>query len=73
MPGNSTYRSQWERELIMEIHHKRCARERGATGTEYALVIGFISLAIVAAAVSLGGGFNVWAAGVVETVADLLG
>lgn len=51
--------------------HKR-DRERGATGTEYALLIGFVSLAIVAAAVSLGGGFNVWAGTVVDTVADLL-
>lgn len=56
----------------MEIHHDKHARERGATGTEYALVIGFVSLAIVAAAVSLGEGFNAWAGGVVDTVAALL-
>lgn len=57
----------------MRIHQDKRAREQGATGTEYALVIGFVSLAIVAAAVSLGGGFNVWAATVVDTVGDLLG
>ncbi|MEO6606824.1 MAG: Flp family type IVb pilin [Aeromicrobium sp.] len=56
----------------MNSFRNKCARERGATGVEYALIIGFVSLAIVAAAVSLGGGFNVWAGTVVDTVADLL-
>ena len=56
----------------MKFYQRRRACERGATGTEYALLIGFVSLAIVAAAVSLGGGFNVWAGELVDTISTLL-
>ncbi|WP_332643982.1 Flp family type IVb pilin [Aeromicrobium sp.] len=56
----------------MKYIHDTPARERGATGVEYALVIGLVSLVIVGAAVSLGGGFAVWANTLVGAVDALL-
>jgi Flp pilus assembly pilin Flp len=46
--------------------------ERGVTAVEYSLVIGFVSLAVIAAAVSLGGGFVTWANDLVDLVGTLL-
>lgn len=56
----------------MKYYKGTCVRERGATGVEYALVIGFVSLVIVGAAVSLGSGFNVWASSLADVLGDLL-
>ena len=56
----------------MNFDHNRGLDEHGATGVEYALVISFVSIVVVAAVVSLGGGFDVWAAALVDTVSDLL-
>ncbi|AXT85887.1 Flp family type IVb pilin [Aeromicrobium sp. A1-2] len=46
--------------------------ETGATGVEYALIIGLVSLAMVGAAITLGGGFTTWAGTVVSAVGTLL-
>ena len=56
----------------MILDHNRGLNEHGATGVEYALVISFVSLVLVAAVVSLGGVFNVWVGNLVETIAALL-
>lgn len=48
------------------------AEERGVTAVEYALVIGLVSLLVVAAAVNLGGGFTVWASSLADAVHALL-
>lgn len=56
----------------MKYIHDPRAREGGATAVEYALVIGLVSLVIVGAAVSLGGGFAVWANTLVGVVDALL-
>jgi Flp pilus assembly pilin Flp len=47
-------------------------QERGVTAVEYALVISFVSLLVVAAAVSLGSGFTVWASSVADEIGTLL-
>lgn len=56
----------------MKVLHHRGFGERGATGVEYALVISFVSLFVIAAAVSLGGGFVEWAATLADTIGTLL-
>ncbi|MCW2750641.1 MAG: Flp family type IVb pilin [Aeromicrobium sp.] len=56
----------------MKIFHRRPMDQRGVTSVEYALVIGLVSLLMVAAAVDLGGGFTVWATTLVNTVGSLL-
>lgn len=56
----------------MKICHVRGREERGVTGTEYALVISFVSLLVIASAVSLGSGFVDWAATVANTIETLL-
>jgi Flp pilus assembly pilin Flp len=42
------------------------------TSIEYALVIGLVSLLVVAAAVNLGGGFTIWATSLANTIGTLL-
>lgn len=56
----------------MKFCHCRSREERGATGAEYALVISFVSLLLIAATVSLGGGFVTWASSIADIVGDLL-
>ena len=46
--------------------------ERGVTAVEYSLVIGFVSLVVIAAAVNLSDGFVAWANGLTDLVGDLL-
>jgi len=56
----------------MEDSGRRSERELGVAGTEYALVISFVSLVVIAAAVSLGGGFVSWATTLANTIGTLL-
>jgi len=56
----------------MNNSEKSAELELGVAGTEYALVISFVSLVVIAAAVSLGGGFVAWASTLVNTVGTLL-
>jgi Flp pilus assembly pilin Flp len=56
----------------MKFRHHRGPNERGATGVEHALVISFVSLLVVAATVTLGGGFVTWAATIADTIGMLL-
>lgn len=48
------------------------AQERGVTAIEYALVISFVSLVVVGAAVNLGSGFTVWAGSIADQIGILL-
>ena len=52
---------------------RRCARERGATAVEYALVVGLVSLLVIAAPLALSESFQGYCASVVEAVAGNLG
>ena len=52
---------------------RRCTRERGATAVEYALVVGLVSLLVIAAPLALSDSFQAYCAGLVETVAGQLG
>lgn len=56
----------------MKVFELRCARERGATAIEYALVIGLVSLATVAATVTLGDRFVTWATAVADTIGTMM-
>ena len=52
---------------------KTRARERGATAVEYALVIGLVSLLVIAAPLALSDSFQGYCADLVDGVAGLLG
>jgi Flp pilus assembly pilin Flp len=56
----------------MKICPRRRTDHQGVTSVEYALVIGLVSLVVIAAAVSLGDGFTVWATTLADTVGSLL-
>ena len=52
---------------------RRCTRERGATAVEYALVVGLVSLLVIAGPLALSDSFQTYCADVVEAVAGKLG
>ncbi len=56
----------------MRIVHDRRVEAQGATGAEYALVISFVSLLVIAAVVSLGSRFVTWTSTLADTIATLL-
>lgn len=57
------------------MKNPRCrdACEAGVTGAEYALVVSFVSLLLVAGAVTLGSEFSAWTDGIVNQLGTLLG
>lgn len=58
----------------MRYPHRRVTmRDHGVTGVEYAMVICFVSLLLVAGAVTLGGAFSTWANGITDQLGVLLG
>lgn len=68
-----TYRRGRENEgENMKILPRRRPDERGASAVEYALVVGLVSVLVVAAAVTLGSGFTTWASTLVGIVDGLL-
>lgn len=52
---------------------ERRARERGAAAVEYALVVGLVSLLVIAAPLALSDSFQGYCAGLVDLVATTLG
>jgi|GEM_PF-5910315 len=59
-------RSAWRRRHL-------ALNERGATAVEYALVVGLVSLVVIAGPVGLGAAFVEYADGLVTQLAGLLG
>ena len=54
---------------LLETHE----RERGATAVEYVMVVGLVSLLVIAAPVGLSDTFQQYCSGLVDTVGGLLG
>lgn len=60
--------------MMSDVRNRsRSRREHGAVGVEYALLIGLVSLTMVAAVVLLGGTFVAWVSSLVTHVGHLLG
>jgi Flp pilus assembly pilin Flp len=56
----------------MNISHRRATNQQGVTSVEYALVVGLVSLVIVAATVTLADRFTTWVTALANTVGSLL-
>ena len=56
---------------MLDLIKRFLRHERGATATEYAMLIVFIALAIAAGAQAYSGGLNTWFSKVAVTISNL--
>ena len=54
------------------LHLRRARDERGATATEYGLLVGFIAIAIVGGVGAFGGGLDTYFTGLATWLASVI-